>query len=452
LTKESEIIPVLVLSVKNLSQYENKWQELSFLKDSKSQFQLEFHLICESYYDFSRLSQSDSLIGKNGVGNKNQIRLVYVITKRNLKSFRTAESSDKKWSKFYPFKSHFYFPYKTRWRDFFLTPKQVYGFLQKATPLPRYPLDTYDKRIPESTDLAPLYKPFLETTNELRDPYFSIIIPSYNSGKQLLNSLSFLAEQDFPKKDYEVIVVDDGSPDFSRERLIDFSKKNPLLNIKGIHFPRVIEKRKGMACFRAGLARNLGVKHSRGKCLAFLDSDILVPSDYLVRLKKDHEKADLVLVKRFHLKEKQLSLKPGEKFKESFLKKTYIEEESYWGSFYKKGFDGVTQPWKYVCSYGLSLSRKDFDEVGAFGKNFLFYGFEDTDLGYQFFKKKKKMLLSDTIVFHQKDSLSLNHFYLRQKQLMKTAKIFYYRHLDSEIYKALKVYMRQERSLFYFLR
>jgi len=135
--------------------------------------------------------------------------------------------------------------------------------------------------------------------------------------------------------------------------------------------------------------------------------------------------------------------------------KTYIKEESYWGSFYKKGFDKAEFPWKYICTYGLSLLREDFNSIGFFGKTFLFYGFEDVDLGWRLLKKNKKALLSDIVVFHQssEEEGPASYFYplFRHSQLLKTAKIFFYRHLDTEIYKALRVYMRQERPLSYFL-
>ena len=604
-TQKSQIYPVILVSISSFPKYKKKLEKLvtqfsdrfigldnsEKLKQQQSKtedFNLEFHFICENN-DFSIEELS---------AFKNKASLVYVITKKNRNSFlkegvltskaftseasvngvsetssgvsrREASISEdflksnfgsedsfiKNYQNFFK-KRYLYFPYKSHFKDSFLTSRQVYRFLEKNSKLSPYPVDIYDKRIPKDMDLAPLYTPFFENpdlqarsnlsapslpkssfvlnspteslsgsspsvsnspTKSLVDSsigeeiYFSVVIPCYNSGKQLLNTLRFLTQQDFPKNQYEVIVVDDGSPHPVRQSLSAFSKKNPGINVKGIYFPRVIEKIKKSARFRAGLARNLGVKHSRGKYLAFLDSDILVPSNYLTRLKKEHEQADLILVKRYHLNKNSLSLEGELKSDELFSKvkeelnsnffqpkeetelkrvtidskgkkreitqseqyiisqkqtsisskdqnkskkiETYIEEESYWGSFYKKGFDKVEYPWKYICSYGLSLSRKDFNEVGGFGKAFLFYGFEDTDLGYRLLKKNKKALLSDIVVLHQADTNSMTWSYplFRQTQLFKTAKIFFYRHLDPEIYKALKVYMRQERTLSYFL-
>ena len=431
-TKQAEIQPVLQISS---AHFESRSARLEgFIK--KQPF-LEIHLVCEKKIPAS-LKKLQIF--------KNRISLLYVITKKNKYSCFKNNTSH-----LYFKKAYLYFPYKKSFWDSFLTPKEVYKFIQKETELSAYPVEVYDDRIPEDIDLEPVFTPFFE--NQVSAPAdkldFSIVIPCYNSKKQLINTLQHLYKQDFPKNKYEIIVVDDGSLDHIRGGASAFFQSHCGLNIKGIYFPRVIEKNKKSARFRAGLARNLGVKHSRGRLLVFLDSDILTPPDYLKRLQKEHEKADVVLVKRHHLRS-NVSL--DQLFSKQEIQSSYIADKGYWGAFYQKGFDGVKYPWKYVCTYGLSLLKKDFEKFGAFGKNFLFYGFEDVDLGYRLFKNNRKFFLSDIKVYHQAPSgeNQLNWF-LRQRKLFKTAKIFFYRHLDPEIYQALQVYMRQERARQYFL-
>ena len=433
-TKRAEIQPVLQISS---AHFESRSVQIEgFIK---SQPFLEIHLICE---------EKNPVALKKLQIFKNRVSLLYVITKKNRYSFFKNKTSH-----LYFKKAYLYFPYKQSFWDSFLTPKEVYKFIQQETELSAYPVETYDGCIPEDIDLEPLFTPFFE--NQLPAPAdndqldFSIVIPCYDSKKQLINTLQHLYKQDFPKNKYEIIVVDDGSLDHIREELQFFSQSHCGLNIKGIYFPRVIEKNKNSARFRAGLARNLGVKHSRGSFLVFLDSDILTPPDYLKRLQKEHERADVVLVKRHHLKS-NVSL--DQLFSKQEIQSSYIADKGYWGAFYQKGFDEVKYPWKYVCTYGLSLLKKDFEEFGAFGKNFLSYGFEDVDLGYRLFKNNRKFFLSDIKVYHQapSDENQMN-WLLRQRKLFKTAKIFFYRHLDPEIYQALQVYMRQERAGRYFL-
>lgn len=89
-------------------------------------------------------------------------------------------------------------------------------------------------------------------------PVFSIVIPSYNRTQLLREALDSVAAQTF--KDYEVIVVDDGSEEDVAGAVSGHATK-----------PRVIRQiRQGPAA-----ARNRGVFESRADTIAFLDSDDL---------------------------------------------------------------------------------------------------------------------------------------------------------------------------------
>jgi Glycosyl transferase family 2 len=91
-----------------------------------------------------------------------------------------------------------------------------------------------------------------------RTPRFSIVIPTYNRLEFLKQVLSSIRAQTFT--DYEVIVVDDGSTDRTREWL--FSQGEDVLAIT--------QPNRG-----PGSARNFGARHASGTYLAFLDSDDL---------------------------------------------------------------------------------------------------------------------------------------------------------------------------------
>lgn len=352
-----------------------------------------------------------------------------------------------------------YFPYKRHLNDPFLTPKDVYKYIKKQKPFSlAYPYrgDIYDNRIEEESSLEPVTKPFIEYTyqplQEKSD--FSIIIPSYNNKSQLITTLKQLKNLNYKKNLFEVIVVDDGSSDNTSKALRQFTKSELNYNLQAIYFPRVKPRKPGDANFRAGIARNLGVKYAKGKYLAFLDGDILAPPDYLTQLKTEHEGgADLVQLKRYHLKKfiplEQLS------FDWNQMKSiAFIEDKSYWKPFYEKGFEGMACPWKYTCTYGLSLLKKEFLDQGRFGRTFLYYGFEDTDLGYRLFKSGKKLLLSRIKCYHQfvsgnRQEDSKNSF-KRHSLLAKTAKIFFYRHLDPFIFEEFISYMKPDWNLSYF--
>src|SRR5438552_6692933 len=85
---------------------------------------------------------------------------------------------------------------------------------------------------------------------------FSVIIPTYNRRELLRRTLGSVWRQTF--KDYEVLVVDDGSTDGTYEELT--ASAAPL------HVLR--QQNTG-----PGEARNLAAQSARGNYLAFLDSD-----------------------------------------------------------------------------------------------------------------------------------------------------------------------------------
>ncbi|MEI6614258.1 MAG: glycosyltransferase family A protein, partial [Chrysiogenales bacterium] len=83
----------------------------------------------------------------------------------------------------------------------------------------------------------------------------SVIIPTYNRAHFIAESIESILSQTY--KDYEIIIVDDGSTDNTREVLKPFLNK--------IHY--IFQENKGGA-----EARNTGIKKANGKYIAFLDS------------------------------------------------------------------------------------------------------------------------------------------------------------------------------------
>ncbi|MBA8845680.1 glycosyltransferase involved in cell wall biosynthesis [Ochrobactrum sp. RH1CCR137] len=89
-------------------------------------------------------------------------------------------------------------------------------------------------------------------------PLVSILVPSYNHGKFIAQTLSSLLNQTF--RDFEIIIVDDGSTDDSVERILEF--RDPRIHL------RQLTSNVG-AC----KAMNLGIKQCRGEYIAVCNSD-----------------------------------------------------------------------------------------------------------------------------------------------------------------------------------
>lgn len=104
----------------------------------------------------------------------------------------------------------------------------------------------------------------------------SFILGIYNAERTIAECLDSITSQDYPKKDYEIIVVDGGSTDSTLKIVRNFAVKNKNLRI--IHNPHKLSEGKGM-----GKAQ--GVKASKGKFLVFLDHDnILVGKLWLKQM------------------------------------------------------------------------------------------------------------------------------------------------------------------------
>ena len=104
--------------------------------------------------------------------------------------------------------------------------------------------------------------------------FFSVIVPTYNREKILDRCLNSLSNQDFDKKHYEIIVVNNNSPDGTEEVIRKYM--NAYENIRGIR-----EVKQG-----ASNSRNRGAEEAYGEYLIFIDDDVVAPSEYLTNVVK----------------------------------------------------------------------------------------------------------------------------------------------------------------------
>ena len=89
----------------------------------------------------------------------------------------------------------------------------------------------------------------------------SIIIPYYNDKKYIFRSVSSALNQSY--KNIEIIIIDNENSLMSKKILKDISKKSKKI--------KILSNKKKVNL--AGVGRNIGIKHSRGRYISFLDSD-----------------------------------------------------------------------------------------------------------------------------------------------------------------------------------
>ena len=89
----------------------------------------------------------------------------------------------------------------------------------------------------------------------------SIIIPMYNVENYIEKCVCSAYNQDLKETEFEIIAVDDESPDNSLKLISTLAQKHSNIFV-------VSQKNRGL-----GGARNTGIKHAKGDYLLFLDAD-----------------------------------------------------------------------------------------------------------------------------------------------------------------------------------
>ena len=97
-------------------------------------------------------------------------------------------------------------------------------------------------------------------------PQLSVVVPVYNGGVQLQQCLDALLSSAF--RDYEIIVVDDASTDGSAE----------VVRARGLEVVQLTSRRGPAA------ARNCGARRARAQVILFVDADVVVRRDTLLRI------------------------------------------------------------------------------------------------------------------------------------------------------------------------
>ena len=110
----------------------------------------------------------------------------------------------------------------------------------------------------------------------------SVLIPCYNSSKTILRTLRSLFDTNF--RDFEIVIVDDGSTDDSGRKIQDYCEQNSIANIKLIR-----QENRGLA-----KAISRAVKEADGDYILCLDADDYVDKDYLQILSRNSEGFDVL--------------------------------------------------------------------------------------------------------------------------------------------------------------
>jgi glycosyltransferase involved in cell wall biosynthesis len=251
---------------------------------------------------------------------------------------------------------------------------------------------------------------------------FSIIICTYNGAKKIGKSLQSLVDQEFPKNQFEIIVVVDGSTDNTLEVISNYQVK-------------IIDNKinKGIA-----ISRNIGLNNSSGDIIVCIDDDCSVNNNFLNELGKKYQDKKVVgvagnltvpnnstLIDRYFASIWYGVASPKQKVKKTILDRLmWYYSNSPWQSEkpgYVEGAEIVDVP-AACSSYRTELLK----QIGGWDDQ-LVNSSEDNDLSNKMlsnFPDKKIVLAKNAIVVHYQE-LSFVDTLRRETQRIKWRKLFY---------------------------
>lgn len=239
---------------------------------------------------------------------------------------------------------------------------------------------------------------------------FSIIIPVFNRPQQIDELLQSISTQSY-QKEFEVIVIEDGS-----QEKCDTNIENYKNQLKINYF---FKENSG-----AGQSRNYGMHHATGNYFIILDSDVILPKNYL-------QEVETSLTANYTdafggADAAHVSFTPLQKA----INYAMTAVLTTGGIRGKKNGIGKFQP----RSFNMGLSKKAFDKTKGFSK--MNYG-EDIDLTFRLWENGiETQFIANAFVYHKRRS-TLSQFYrqtfnfgtarpLLNAKYPKTAKLTYW--------------------------
>lgn len=229
----------------------------------------------------------------------------------------------------------------------------------------------------------------------------SIIIVNYNSRNLLYNCVKSILSN-IINIEYEIIVVDNNSTDDSLE-LCKLLESEKLI---------IVEPKVNLGFARAN---NLGVQHSSGRILHFLNPDTEVGTDlvkdYNHIISNVHQNIEHVYVNQ--MKDMDGTVYYGKNYiPDTFNYLVYL-------------FNRKKTKWYYLGATVI-LSRKTFDRIGGWNERIFMYE-EDSDLFYKINKHKIPIVELPTIIFHYGGGTSKNAFTSMEREILiqKSLRIYF---------------------------
>jgi glycosyltransferase involved in cell wall biosynthesis/peptidoglycan/xylan/chitin deacetylase (PgdA/CDA1 family) len=256
---------------------------------------------------------------------------------------------------------------------------------------------------------------------------FSIVIPTYERREIVARSVAALDRQSF--RDFEVVVVDDGSGDGTAE----------ALRALELNFPLNVISRPNEG---ASVARNIGAATAAGEYLVFLDDDMEADPEMLAEQDRSlREGADMVLG--------HLPLHPDSP--DNLLS----QGVGRWAEKRRERLEGIAGelPITELNTGQMSISRANFERLGGFDPSFTregLYGGEDLDMGYRVGRAGLRLVFNPAAISYQYYGVDPGDYTRRTRETGRSAQQLRAKHpeLTQDLHAGLVYRTRRSRILF----
>ncbi len=219
----------------------------------------------------------------------------------------------------------------------------------------------------------------------------SIIVVNYNGKPYLDKCIKSLLKLNFPKKEYEIIVVDNNSPDESWKIAEKYKQVKLIRNKENTGFSG---------------GNNIGFNASKGKYVALLNNDAEVDKEWLNELLKPFKENEVGATTSIVYYGKNLKKYNIPWFSGSKIYPMHFVKHDYLG--HKAGYSD------YPCGCSMMIKKDIVNKIGClFDEKFFMYT-EDADLGIRLRKHGYKIFYNPkAIAYHHidRDRLSKNEVY-----------------------------------------
>lgn len=236
----------------------------------------------------------------------------------------------------------------------------------------------------------------------------SIIIPIYKVEGYLCKCVDSVLNQDLPSSEYEIILVDDGSPDKCPQICDEFAAAHE--NIRVIH-----RENGGLSA-----ARNSGIEIAQGEYLMFVDSDDYIEPNVLGKLmaQVERDNLDVLRYRLEYVRVKNEGIKELKREREYEVYNPYKSDPFKGNDYSEVPTDGISflnsrmntqcYAWQFIIKrsllYNDGMSRdKSLNEPLSLNDVCLFtlgIYFEDTDWTPRMLCKAKRVASTETVVYN----------------------------------------------------